>query len=113
MRLFYDQLFIKCPETSVATEFHQDLPFWPIQSDTFTISAWIVLGDITPGHGCLSFIPGTHRLRGSASLLRSSSSLMEMIRISHLAKGSPCRWRQAATPSTRDMPHPTEQEIFA
>jgi len=78
MRLFHDQLFIKYPDTSVATEFHQDLPYWPIQSDTFTISAWIALGDITPDHGCLTFIPGTHRLRGSASDLRSSSSLMEM-----------------------------------
>jgi phytanoyl-CoA hydroxylase len=63
MRLWHDHLLIKRPMNGVASEFHQDEPYWPIARDTFTISAWIALGDAPVERGCMSFIPGTHRRR--------------------------------------------------
>jgi phytanoyl-CoA hydroxylase len=78
MRLWHDQLFIKRPEGSLATEFHQDLPYWPVPADAFTVSAWLALGDIGEDDGCLSFIPGSHRLRAGESDLTDRGSLLAM-----------------------------------
>jgi ectoine hydroxylase-related dioxygenase (phytanoyl-CoA dioxygenase family) len=63
MRLWHDQILIKKPRNGHASEFHQDEPYWPVERSTFTISAWIALGDATVEHGCMGFIPGTHRRR--------------------------------------------------
>jgi ectoine hydroxylase-related dioxygenase (phytanoyl-CoA dioxygenase family) len=63
MRLWHDQILIKKPRNGHASEFHQDEPYWPVERQTFTISAWIALGDATVEHGCMGFIPGTHRRR--------------------------------------------------
>jgi phytanoyl-CoA hydroxylase len=78
MRLWHDQLFIKPTAGSRATEFHQDLPYWPLPPETFTVSAWIALGDIAEEDGCLTFLPGTQELRGAASDLERRDSLIEM-----------------------------------
>ncbi len=45
MRLWHDHLLIKRPRNGVASEFHQDEPYWPFERQTFTISAWVALGD--------------------------------------------------------------------
>jgi ectoine hydroxylase-related dioxygenase (phytanoyl-CoA dioxygenase family) len=78
MRLWHDQLFIKPAGESLPTEFHQDLPYWPVERDAFTVSAWIALGDVDEDCGCLAFIPGSHTLRGGESDLTRRDSLVGM-----------------------------------
>ncbi len=63
MRLWHDHLLIKRPKNGVASEYHQDEPYWSVARETFTISAWIALGDAPVERGCMGFIPGTHRRR--------------------------------------------------
>jgi ectoine hydroxylase-related dioxygenase (phytanoyl-CoA dioxygenase family) len=63
MRLWQDHILIKRPRNGQATAFHQDEPYWPIGRATFTVSAWIALGDVPVERGCMSFIPGSHLRR--------------------------------------------------
>jgi phytanoyl-CoA hydroxylase len=67
LRLWHDHLLIKRQGVSKATEFHQDKPYWPFVDDASSahpISCWIALGDVPVERGCMSFIPGSHRLGG-------------------------------------------------
>ena len=79
MRLWHDHLLIKRPHNGVASEFHQDEPYWSVERSTFTISAWIALGDVPVERGCMSFIPGSHlqrELRGQD--LQNANDLMSL-----------------------------------
>ena len=62
LRLWHDQLLIKDPGKSAATEFHQDQPYWPHKGGCSALTAWVALVDVPVERGCLSFIPGTHRI---------------------------------------------------
>lgn len=63
LRLWHDQILIKQPGTgSTATEFHQDLPYWPHAESPHSLSAWIALGDVPAERGCMTFLPASHRL---------------------------------------------------
>ncbi|MCJ8328757.1 MAG: phytanoyl-CoA dioxygenase family protein [Lentisphaeria bacterium] len=62
LRLWHDHLLSKGPGNALATEWHQDGPYWPFQGKTECISIWIALQDTPEEHGCMSFIPGSHRL---------------------------------------------------
>src|ERR1700722_14689294 len=44
--LFYDQAFIKEPGTQSATDWHQDLPFWPALGNDL-VSLWVALTPVT------------------------------------------------------------------
>lgn len=59
LRLWHDQLLIKQPHKSAATEFHQDQPFWPHANAPHALSAWIALCDVPVERGCMTFIPGS------------------------------------------------------
>ncbi len=61
LRLWHDQILIKQPHNNVATEFHQDQPYWPHQNSANPISAWIALCDVPVERGCMTFIPGSFR----------------------------------------------------
>jgi ectoine hydroxylase-related dioxygenase (phytanoyl-CoA dioxygenase family) len=61
LRLWHDQLLIKDPGKSLATEFHQDQPYWPHRDSPDPISIWIALGDVPVESGCMTFLPGSHR----------------------------------------------------
>jgi len=63
LRLWHDQLLIKQPRNARATEFHQDQPYWPHRGARQTLTAWIPLGDVPVERGCMTFIPGSQRLR--------------------------------------------------
>ncbi|MBC7781574.1 MAG: phytanoyl-CoA dioxygenase family protein [Proteobacteria bacterium] len=52
----------KMPSFSSATHWHQDIRYWSYQRPEL-ISAWFALGSEIEENGCLSFIPGTHRMR--------------------------------------------------
>lgn len=67
MRLWHDHILTKAPRNGQASEFHQDQPYWPFPRSVDAISGWIALGDTPVEHGCMDFIPGSHRLRDLAA----------------------------------------------
>lgn len=64
MRLWHDHTLIKQPNNQVATEFHQDQPYWPHANSSHALSAWIALCDVPVERGCMTFISGSHRHTG-------------------------------------------------
>jgi len=64
LRLWHDQMLVKEPHNNVATEFHQDRPYWPHAGDRLPLSAWIALVDVPPERGCMTFLPGTQDRTG-------------------------------------------------
>jgi ectoine hydroxylase-related dioxygenase (phytanoyl-CoA dioxygenase family) len=67
LRLWHDQLLIKTPHNERATEFHQDQPYWPHSGARAALSAWVALVDVPVERGCMTFIPGSQRLRDLAA----------------------------------------------
>ena len=61
LRLWHDHLLVKKARNGVATEFHQDQPYWPHREADSAISAWVALVDVPLARGCMSYIPGSHR----------------------------------------------------
>ena len=57
LRLWHDQTLIKQPHAGVATEFHQDRPYWPHGNSPNPITAWIALVDVPVERGCMSSSP--------------------------------------------------------
>ena len=64
LRIWHDHMLVKEPHNAVATEFHQDRPYWPHTEDRHSLSAWVALVDVPPERGCMSFLPGTQTLTG-------------------------------------------------
>ena len=60
VRLWHDQALYKEPGGR-ETDPHQDQPYWPIV-ETDTVTAWIPFDGSTLAHGCMGFLPGSHRL---------------------------------------------------
>ena len=61
VRLWHDHALIKYPKDSKPTVWHQDWVYWPMR-ETGALSCWMALDDVTVKNGCMSFIPGSHRL---------------------------------------------------
>ena len=57
---FYDQLFVKPAGCHVATPWHQDLTFWPVQGDQLC-SIWMTFDPVTRASSGLEFVRGSHR----------------------------------------------------
>ena len=62
LRIWHDHILAKMPELSAPTAFHQDLVKWPYDRKSVALSAWIALQDTTVEMGCMSFLPGSHKL---------------------------------------------------
>ena len=60
VRMFYDQVFVKEPNTAEMTDWHHDLPFWPVRGDQI-LSVWVALTDVGPDNSALEYIAGSHR----------------------------------------------------
>ena len=58
--LFYDQAFIKKPGTRPATDWHQDLPFWPALGNDI-VSLWVALTPVTVEGSGVEYIAGSHK----------------------------------------------------
>lgn len=58
VRLWHDQALYK-EAGGRETEAHQDHAYWPI-AEVDAITAWIPLMDVTPVHGCMGYVAGTH-----------------------------------------------------
>ena len=55
INLFYDQLFVKEPETNNRIRWHNDQPYWPIRGWP-VISFWTSLDPISKENGPMEFI---------------------------------------------------------
>jgi ectoine hydroxylase-related dioxygenase (phytanoyl-CoA dioxygenase family) len=55
---FYDQLFYKSPSTSARTQWHQDLPFWPLKGTNIP-SIWIALTRTTRRTSGVQYVKGS------------------------------------------------------
>jgi ectoine hydroxylase-related dioxygenase (phytanoyl-CoA dioxygenase family) len=125
LRLWHDQILIKQPHNKAATHFHQDQPYWPHQNSPDPISAWIALVDVPVERGCMSFLPGSHRLTDlSAQNLADSRSLFAMRpdlayaeRVTVPLRAGDCtfhhgRCAHMATPNETDEPRVAHVVIF-
>lgn len=62
LELDYDQLLAKRPGAADARfAWHQDLAYWPMTPDPFTVTCWLALDDADEENGCLCFVAGSHR----------------------------------------------------
>ncbi len=79
LRYWHDQILIKRRHNNVATEFHQDQPYWPHLESPNPISCWIALGDVPVERGCMTFLPGSQsRTDLSMQNLSDSNSLFNI-----------------------------------
>ncbi len=60
VRLFCDQVFVKEPHTAEKTDWHQDLPFWPMRGEQI-LSVWVALTPVNAENSALEYIAGSHR----------------------------------------------------
>ncbi len=125
LRLWHDQLLIKRPRNQKATEFHQDQPYWPHADSPNPISCWVALGDVPVEHGCMTFLPGTHRrtdlpsqnLGDSRSLFAIAPDLEWSERITVPLQAGDCtfhhgRCAHMATPNTSEEDRVAHVAIF-
>jgi len=59
-RFFYDQLFVKEPETREITHWHHDLPYWPMRGEQIA-SLWLPLTPVNRELSGIEYIAGSHR----------------------------------------------------
>ena len=65
VRHFYDQTFIKPAGCHLATPWHHDITFWPVDLKKNNIcSIWITLDSVTKESSGLEFIKGSHNWDG-------------------------------------------------
>jgi len=60
VRFFYDQLFVKPAGCHVATPWHHDVTFWPVEGEA-VVSMWITFDAVTRTSSGLEFVRGSHR----------------------------------------------------
>lgn len=60
VRLFYDQLLVKEPETQEPTPWHQDLPYWPFRGEDI-LSMWVALDPVRLETGAVKYARGSHK----------------------------------------------------
>jgi ectoine hydroxylase-related dioxygenase (phytanoyl-CoA dioxygenase family) len=63
IRMWHDQALFKEPQTGSKTPWHQDTHYWPHADKGHQLSIWIALRDATIHNGCMSFLPGTQKLK--------------------------------------------------
>jgi len=60
VRFWYDQLFVKAPNTSAITHWHHDLPYWPFRG-SHLVSLWVAFTPVTKATSGVEYIAGSHR----------------------------------------------------
>ena len=96
LRLWHDQVLIKQPKRSTATEFHFDAPYWPHTGAGNWLTAWIALVDVPVERGCMTFLPARIAPRRSPpSISRTRPPCSTRCRNSSGSRASPCRCEPA------------------
>ncbi len=106
LRLWHDQVLIKRPRVSTATEFHQDQPYWPHGESPDPISCWVALVDVPAERGCMTFLPGFQRrddlpeqdLQSSASLMELCPEMRWSERVTLPLRAGDCTFHHGRTP---------------
>jgi len=60
-QVHHNCVMTKQPRYSSETGWHQDIRYWSFERPEL-VSVWLALGREFPDNGCLSFLPGTHRI---------------------------------------------------
>ncbi|MFM6853810.1 MAG: phytanoyl-CoA dioxygenase family protein [Sphingopyxis sp.] len=60
-RLYFDQIFVKEPETHERFFWHQDLPYWPMDGQQIC-SAWVTMTDVDAQSSALEFVIGSDKI---------------------------------------------------
>lgn len=60
-RLYFDQIFVKEPQTRENFFWHQDLPYWPMNGQLIC-SAWVTFNDVDVNSSALEFVKGSDKL---------------------------------------------------
>lgn len=105
LRLWHDQMLVKEARNNAATEFHQDRPYWPHLPNRHSLSAWIALVDVPPERGCMTFLPGSHRmtnlrqqdLQDAGDLFRVEPSLRWFPRVTLPLRAGDCTFHNSYT----------------
>jgi ectoine hydroxylase-related dioxygenase (phytanoyl-CoA dioxygenase family) len=59
MRIYFDHMLVKEPETIAPTPWHQDIPYWPFLGRQIA-SAWVALTSSKVEESSLEFVRGSH-----------------------------------------------------
>lgn len=62
LRFFHDQVFAKPPRHPGVVPWHQDWSYWTRTTPCCHVTVNLALDDGDEENGCLSFVPGSHRL---------------------------------------------------
>ena len=82
VRIYHDHAMVKPGgEESRATNWHQDAPFWPMDS-VGALSAWIAVDDVCIENGCLQFVPQSHKfgLQEGIALAKEGDSIVDKMK---------------------------------
>ncbi|WP_020579433.1 phytanoyl-CoA dioxygenase family protein [Actinopolymorpha alba] len=120
LRIWHDHMLVKEPHNNVATEFHQDRPYWPHASDRHSLSAWVALVDVPFERGCMTFLPGTQNLTGfrpqnlhdEEDLFTVDPSLRWRPRVTVPLRAGDCTFHSSYT-GHMALPNRTDQARFA
>ncbi|OJH39950.1 hypothetical protein BON30_12770 [Cystobacter ferrugineus] len=99
LRLFKSELLRKESTGSTATPPHIDEFALPISGAPVTLTAWVALVDIPEERGCMSFWPGSHRVKGADEEqdLASHPELMFLPRVTLPLRAGDCTFHHART----------------
>jgi ectoine hydroxylase-related dioxygenase (phytanoyl-CoA dioxygenase family) len=125
LRLWHDQVLIKQPKRSTATEFHLDAPYWPHEGASHWLTAWIALVDVPVERGCMTFLPGSHRfeefaavdLEDATALFTAMPQLVWQPRVTVPLRAGDLTFHHgvcahAATPNLTDVPRVAHAIIY-
>jgi phytanoyl-CoA hydroxylase len=125
LRLWHDQVLIKQPKRSTATEFHLDAPYWPHTGASHWLTAWIALVDVPVERGCMTFLPGSHRsqqfaavdLEDATALFTAVPELAWQPRVTAPLRAGDLTFHHgvcahAATPNLTDVPRVAHAIIY-
>ena len=79
VRLYHDQALFK-PAGGRATPWHQDQPYWPLDTDR-TVTLWMPLVDVPLDMGPMMFASGSHRLEGLGEAVISADTDARLARL--------------------------------
>ena len=71
VRLWHDQIQYKPAATGGVNMWHQDAPYWGIIAPATQVTAWIALDAADEDNGCMSMVPGSHRLGNRIDFLHA------------------------------------------